>query len=120
MPKILLLENDKWFAESLKATLQADFEVKICRSPEKVFAILDKWRPDLMLADAVLGEKNLFMLLNEMQSYVDTREIKTIILSVSAPRIDPRDVVIFNVKKVLDKATVELGELKKEILRCVE
>ena len=112
--KILFLEDDKWFADSIAAFLRDDFDVRICADPEGVFAVLEDWKPDLLLADVLLGTKNLFLLLSEMQSYVDTRKLNVVILSSVASRINPRDVEKFNVKDVLDKS-----EITPEILRSV-
>jgi len=111
-PRVLLLEDDKWLAESLFESLKKDFEVRIAHDPERIFGIMENWWPDVMLADVVLGAKNLFMLLNEMQSYDDTREVPIVILSSIAQQFEQQDVKKFAVKKILDKA-----EITPEILR---
>ena len=109
--KVLILEDDEWFAEILVAILASEYEVKTVKDPENVFAKMDEFWPDVILADVVLGAKNLFVLLNEIQSYVDSRNIPIAILSSIAQQIDVRDVVKFNIKVVLDKA-----EMTPEIL----
>jgi len=110
--KVLILEDDKWLADSLRAGLESEFEVRVCHDPTKVFEVLDKWRPDVLLADVILGEKNLFVLLNEIQSYVDTRVLPVVILSTAARQIKSQDVAEYNVRQVLDKT-----EITPEILR---
>ena len=113
--KILILEDDKWFADSLRAVLEPSFAVRVCHDPEEVFKVVEKWRPDVLLADVILGAKNLFVLLHEMQSYIDTRGVPIVILSSAAGQIDPRDVENFNVKKVLDKAEVTPVNLRESL-----
>ncbi|MCL2451796.1 response regulator [Candidatus Saccharibacteria bacterium] len=113
--KILILEDDKWFADSLRASLKQKFSVRVCHNPEKIFEMLDKWWPDILLADVILGEKNLFTLLNEIQSYTDTRELAVVILSSAARQIKISDVAQYNVQKVLDKAKITPAELRQEL-----
>ena len=151
---ILIIEDDIWFAESLRnmlisvpkirkalicrsetreeskknskrtspnfreksnadlSTNFANFNVKILANPEKFFDLFETFAPDLIIADVLLGAKNLFVLLNEMQSYVDTRQIPLVILSSVGAQIRESDVREFNVKKVLDKT-----DLTPEVLR---
>jgi PleD family two-component response regulator len=112
--KVLILEDDKWFADSLGAILKPEFDVDICYNPEQIFSVIEKWQPDVLLADVILGAKNLFVLLNEMQSYVDTRALPVVILSTAAKQIKIKDVAQYNVKKVLCKA-----EITPKVLRDV-
>jgi DNA-binding NarL/FixJ family response regulator len=113
--KILILEDDQWFAESLRAGLATEFVVQVCHDPEEIFAVLEKWRPDVLLADLVLGEKNLFVLLNEIQSYTDTRELPVVILSTAARQIRAEDVARYNVRKILDKSEITPAKLRQEL-----
>ena len=118
--KVLILEDDRWFAEVLVEILGYEYEVKIVPNPEKVFAILDKWWPDIMVADVILGAKNLFVLLNEMQSYIDTRKIEVVILSSVSQQIALSNVTKFNVKKVLDKANITPENLRATLREIVQ
>jgi len=113
--KILVLEDDKWFAESLRDILKKDFDIRICHDPEKVFNILEKWWPDMLLSDVILGAKNLFVLLNEIHSYTDTRTLPVIILSTTSKPIALDDVTQYNVQKVLNKAEITPNILRKTL-----
>jgi len=115
--KVLILEDDKWFADSLCAILKREFDVRVCHDPEKFFSILEKWWPDVLLADVLLGAKNLFVLLNETQSYADTRTLPVIVLSTAAHQINPDDVAEYNVRKILDKAEITPTKLREELAR---
>ena len=111
--KVLILEDDKWFADSLRASLQAEFEVKICHTSYAVFETMEKWWPDILLADIILSEKNLFALLHEIQSYTDTRALPVVILSTVARQIKVEDVAKYNVRKILDKANITPAKLSQ-------
>lgn len=116
--RVLIIDNDIWFADILKQNL-SDFEVDIVKDLDKVFPIIESNSPDLILADTVLGSKNLFMFLHEMQSYVDTRVIPVVILSIHAKRINLADIYSLGVRGVLDKSTVVPEALNKEVSRII-
>ncbi len=109
------MEDDEWFADSLVASLGSDLVVKIVRDPEKIFAAIDAWQPDVLLADVILSAKNLFVLLNEMQSYTDTQQLPIVILSSVAGPINENDLREFNVRKVLDKASATPQMIKEAL-----
>lgn len=120
MKKVLLLEDDAWLAESLRDSLAGVFSTKIVQLPEKVFAVMTKFWPDIIVADVFLGENNLFVLLNEMVSYDDSRKIPIVILSSVAQRIQLDDVREFGVVALLDKAEITPKILRSELEKIVE
>lgn len=116
--RILLIEDDVWLADSLTASLK-NFAVSCVNDPEEAFSLIEDEKPDLILADVVLGSKNLFVLLNEIQSYVDTRQIPIVILSAQAERIDIDDVAEFNIKLVLDKSEFTPESLNRDLQNVI-
>jgi CheY-like chemotaxis protein len=119
-PKILILEDDRWLAESLAASLKTQFSVRICYNPEAVFELLDQWWPDVLLADVLLGNKNWLTLAHELQSYHDTSCLNVVLLTTIADKIDIDDVRPLGVKKVLDKSTITPDALRQAIQQSVE
>ena len=113
-PTILLIDDDAWFGDSLIASL-ADYSVIKTPDLDQVFDLIDQHHPDLILADVVLGARNVFALLQEMQSHLDTRDIPVVILSALAKQIDPGDVKRLGVLAVLDKAEIT----PETLARCV-
>lgn len=111
---ILLIEDDQWLADSLISGF-SELSVEVVRDPEETFVVIDHHRPDVIVGDVILGNKNIFTLLNEMQSYQDTREIPIILISSSADRIDEEDVKNFNVKKIVDKSDLDPQQLADDI-----
>lgn len=102
---ILLVDDDTWFSDSLIASL-TNYSVIKTSDPDQVFDLIERYHPDLILADVMLGARNLFALLYEMQSYLDTRDLPVVILSAIANQIDPIDVKQLGVHAVLDKAEI--------------
>ena len=104
--KILILDDDAWQAESFAQILCAEFSVRIVNDVEECLGALELWQPDILLADVILGAKNVITLLNEMQSYVDTRSLPVVILSAIAKKINFDDVRSLGVRALLDKTSV--------------
>ena len=107
--KILIIEDDKWFAESVAVTIKnrlKQSEIKTVFDIETAMDVIDEWQPDLLLLDVMLGATNGLMLLNELQSYVDTRQIPVIIMSVDGKRLNIDDLRQFKVVDIIDKTEI--------------
>ena len=114
--KIVLLDDDEWFAASLANSLSHfGAEVTIENNPRAVFDLIDNNSPDVLVCDWHLGADNVMTLLNEMASYNDTLALPKIILSASGRAIKLEDIAAFGVKFVFDKSTYNLTDLKQAI-----
>ena len=119
--KILIIEDDVWLSRSFEKVLKRKFtDVKSIQDPVEAFDVFAEFWPDLIIADVLLGEQNLFVLLNEMQSYDDSRKIPIIILSSLAEKIRAENVAEFGVKEILDKAEITPETLRKSAQNILE
>jgi CheY-like chemotaxis protein len=115
--RVLIIEDDKWFAESLSSIITGQGgvspipEVSVAHDPETAIQIIDSWQPDLILLDVMLGAKNGLTLLHELQSYIDTRSTPVVVMSVEGKRLKLDDLRELGVVAVIDKT-----ELTPEIL----
>lgn len=112
--RILMVEDDQWFADSLRNTMldkMNNAQIEVCHSAEAAIENIDQALPDVILLDMMLGDKNGLTLLNELQSYDDTRKIPVIILSLNASQINADDLCQFGVCQVLDKTTATIDEI---------
>ena len=114
-PKILLLDSDEWLSDALTSSL-VDFSVVRVSDIDKAFDAIDEHKPNLILSDVMLGSRNLFALLNEMQSHLDTRDLPIVIISSLASRIKLGDVKSLGVRAVLDKSTITPETLNRKLL----
>ena len=94
MIKILLIEDDRWLADSYMDVLN-DYE--------------------LIIADVMLERGLVFDLLHELQSYDDTSQIPVILCTSLAQRITLKDVKQYGVIAVLDKATLTPKILREAV-----
>lgn len=119
--KILIIEDDVWLSRSFEKVLKRKFtDVKSIQDPAEAFDVFAEFWPDMIIADVLLGEQNLFVLLNEMQSYDDSRKIPIIILSSLAEKIRAENVAEFGVKEILDKAEITPETLRKSAQNILE
>ncbi len=102
---LLIVDDDAWFSDTLTASLDSYVVIRT-PDPDEVFDLIERHHPDLIIADVMLGARNVFALLQEMQSYLDTRDIPIVILSALAGQIDLDDVKQLGIQAVLDKAEI--------------
>jgi CheY-like chemotaxis protein len=114
---ILLVDGDKWFAESLAATLEKSLNesVQIADSAEAAIKKIDAELPRVVLADFRLGTKNAMTLLNELQSFTDTRQLPVILLTVDGQRLNLADFENHGVKYIFDKQTAQPAEIAEAV-----
>ena len=119
---ILLLEDDRWFADSLARSLQASLPataVEITPSPEMAMLSIDQHMPDLLIADLHLGGRNFLTLLNELSSYPDTLKLPKMILSSSGNDLSLDDLREYGVAAVYDKRTYDYTDLVNNVRRVL-
>lgn len=69
MPKILLVEDDRFLSFLLKNRLQKEnFEVYLASDGEEALKILRAEKPDLILLDLILPKKSGFEVMEEIRS----------------------------------------------------
>ncbi|GHU10011.1 hypothetical protein FACS189431_8720 [Alphaproteobacteria bacterium] len=119
--RILIVEDDKWFAKSLASVIRGQgyvspaTEISIVPEPETAIETIDDWQPDLIFLDMMLGAKNGLTLLHELQSYVDTRDTPVILMSVEGKRLKLDDLRGLGVVAVLDKTELTPDRLHNVI-----
>lgn len=121
--KVLVLEDDRLFADSLKQSLLnklKNVEVTVAHEPARALDLIDEDMPDLLLADLHLGDRNLLTLLNEMASYPDTLALPKIILSSSGRQLRIGDLTSYGVRAIYDKRTYDFNELVVKILELID
>lgn len=105
MIKILLIEDDRWLADSYMDVLE-DYDVDTAVDGHVAMDLIDVNDYELIIADVMLERGLVFDLLHELQSYDDTSQIPVILCTSLAQRITLDDVKQYGVIAVLDKATL--------------
>lgn len=108
MKKILLIEDDRWLAESyIKVLKRAGYDLLYAQSSQEAIGLVESQIPDVLLVDVLLDTNTIFPLLHEMQSYDDTRRIPVIVCSgLNHALMDETKLHSYGVVRVLDKQTI--------------
>lgn len=111
-PRIMIIEDDPWFAQAQAARLTAAGYTPIV-TPHAIAAIkhIDDKPPHLIIADVLLPGGTVFSLLHELQSYSDTGGIPVIVCSNSVEQYQPRSLRPYGVVAVIDKATMHPDDI---------
>lgn len=110
---ILLIEDDKWLADSLVMALQSrGHDITQLSSAHEAMGWIDQNRPALIIADVLLGDHNTFTLFHELQSYQDTAMIPIIICtSLDMHHLERIDQKSYGIVEIIDKATMTPDQL---------
>lgn len=120
--RLLILDDDKLFAESLGWSLRLRLpwcDVVVTSDPTEALGLIDDLTIDLLITDLHLGVANCITLLNEMASYPDTLALPKVILSASGDRLDMADLRQYGVSAIYDKKTYNFADLVQAIRRLL-
>lgn len=110
--EILVVEDDVWMAEQHSRVLKkAGYKPVITNDALSAISYLDEGRPDAMILDVLLPGSTAFALLNELQSYTDTRQLPVVLCTNLAADFALEDVAPYGVKRILDKSMMEPSDV---------
>lgn len=118
-PRILLLEDDRWLADSYVRSLGDAYTVTVATSNQAALDMIDDGSYDLLVADVMLEQGLVIDLLHELRSHSDTLRLPVILCTGLASMIQPADVVAYGVVAVLDKSTVTPASLRVALQRAL-
>lgn len=112
MTKLLLVEDDAWLAEMEAGVLTKEgYEVMVAPHALAAIDLVDSFAPDVIILDVLLAGSTAFSLLNELQSYGDTKRIPIILCTNLAEQFDASKLQEYGVKRVVDKTTMHPSDL---------
>ncbi len=121
MKKVLLIEDDRWLADSYMHVLaHGGYDVSWAETAETAMRLVEESMPDCIVADVMLGGHTVFSLLHELQSYDDTQSIPVILCSnLTHDALDRERLRQYGVTAVLDKGTLTSDRLSLAIKDAV-
>lgn len=111
MKKVLLVEDDRWFAENIVRTIATDYKVVHVTNPLDAIDRLDGDDFDYIILDVMLTVANALSLMQELQSHDDLSKIPIIVCTTLASDITIDQLKQFNVVALLDKTTMVPGDV---------
>lgn len=119
MISILLIEDDRWLADSYMDVLE-DYEVDTAVSGQEAIDLIDVNDYEVIIADVMIERGLVIDLLHELQSYDDTARLPVILCTSLAQRLKLDEVRQYGVVAVLDKATLTPKLLREAVEQAVE
>lgn len=108
MTRVLLVEDDAWFAAQQQRVLSAaGYKVVHASDTQSAIDLIDEQTPAVIVLDILLSYNTAFTLLHELQSYKETEKLPVVVYSTQADRLDRQALVAYGVNIVLDKTSMK-------------
>ncbi len=76
MKKILIIDDDRWFADTVAQSLhRKGWKTQIAADGAKGIEAIDDFKPDALLLDVMLPGSTAPAILNELQSHTDLADL---------------------------------------------
>ncbi len=116
MKTILIVEDDKWLADSYGLTLKhAGYHVLQACNAQDAIELVDEHAIDLILLDIFLPQGNGIQFLQELRSYADTLRTPVIVCTTAAKQLPTGTLEHFGVITILDKTTLSSETLRQSV-----
>lgn len=107
MSRILLVEDDTWFAAQQRRMLAASgYDVIHAADAQAAMEVIEQQPPHGILLDVLLAYNTAFALLHELQSYDETRSLPVVLYTTQSELLDRTSLEPYGVRAVLDKTTM--------------
>ena len=114
--KILIIEDDQFLREFLfKKLSEENFEVLAAKEGKEGVELAQKEKPDLILLDLILPEKNGYEVLEDLKKNPLTSEIPVLVLSNLGQKEEIEEAFRKGAKDYLIKAYFSLEEIVSKI-----
>src|SRR5581483_2801952 len=81
-PRVLVVDDDEVIRGFLREALEDDgYDVEVAGDGREALAVVDRWRPDLILLDLMMPEMDGWTFRAELRRHPDLAEIPVIVLS---------------------------------------
>lgn len=111
-PRIAIIDDDAWMAGQMTLQLEkANFSVDYAADGIAGMQLIDQLHPAAIILDIFLPGPNGIVLLHELRSHSDLAQIPVIVCTTSAADIPKGSLDVYGVRAVLDKTTMEPGDI---------
>ena len=121
MKKILIIDDDRWFADTITKTLHSNgWKTYIAADGAKGIEAIDDFKPDALLLDVMLPGSTAPAILNELQSHTDLADLPIVLCtSIQSSEFDLDALKSYGVSAVLDKAHSEPADIVKALTDAI-
>ncbi len=116
MKKILFVEDDKFLVRVLGSMFQKEgYETIFLENGSDALQIAKSDKPDLIVMDLIMPEKDGFTTISDLKSDAETKNIPIVVLSVLETPSDIEKVSGYGVVKYLAKSKYSFRQMVDEI-----
>lgn len=117
---ILVVDDELWQCESFERFfLGMGATVRIAHTPEQALQSILHRVPSVIVLDVILEGNTAFTLLHELQSDTDLAKIPVVACTNLAENLDSKDLLVYGVRRVLDKATMHPQDVVAAVIGAV-
>jgi DNA-binding response OmpR family regulator len=121
MKKILFIEDERALQQTFQDFLKKEgYEVFSAFGGQEGLETAFSKKPDLILLDLILPQKNGFEVLEELKKKEETKDIPVIILTHLEEMQDVQKAIELGAKSYLVKANYSLKEVAEKIKKALE
>lgn len=119
MKKVLIVDDDEWFSESISQRMRGKFAFRHASNVHDAMELLDDDTPDCIVLDVFLPSINGIAFLHELKSYSDTATIPVIVWSNHLNAAAKAGLSEYGVRYVLDKTALKYDTMLRTIERTL-
>jgi DNA-binding response OmpR family regulator len=118
--KVLFIDDDPVYVESLKLHLEEKYEVATAFSAEEGWEKIGEQEPDLIILDAMMEPKDGFTMAKELKAHQTYKDIPIVMLTAVVPKIPQTKYSPDHILRYEGEDFVEKSAGIEEILSTVE
>ena len=111
-PRVVIIDDDQWLVDSYERTLQAaGYLTQRAENALQAMGVIDSFGPQVIVLDLFMPGPNGIVLLHELRSHTDLAHIPVVLISNAASDLSPEALQAYGVLQVLDKTTMQPGDV---------
>lgn len=108
--KVLFIDDDPDYVNSIKLSLEKKYEVTTAFSAEEGWEKIEKQKPDVILLDAMMEPKDGFALAKEFKTHQTYKDVPIVMLTGVVPHIphtkySPDDILRYKGDEFIEKSS---------------
>src|SRR3989344_2107708 len=119
--KVLVVDDDEFFRKVYASKLKAEgFEVSTASNGEEALKSVSEEKPDLILLDLIMPQKDGFEVLEDMGKDPDLKKIPVVIFSTLEQKEDVDRAMELGAADYINKSEVNVDDLKSKLSKLLK
>lgn len=120
MTKIAIIEDDPTINQMYRMKFEAaGYEVQIADNGESGLALLESFRPDMVLLDLQMPKKDGVSVLGELRKHDWAKQLPVLILTNLGKEEAPKELASFGIEGYIVKAELTPSQVVERVKECL-